>query len=50
MNELNINLNGLNIAYQDSGNESTPIIFLHGFPFDKVPGIRNWKRLDQITG
>lgn len=35
MNELNINLNGLNIAYQDSGNESTPIIFLHGFPFDK---------------
>ena len=35
LNELNISVNDLQVAYHDSGAETTPVIFLHGFPFDK---------------
>lgn len=34
-NDMDINLNGVTIGYDDLGTESTPIIFVHGFPFDK---------------
>src|SRR4051812_26378965 len=33
--ELSININGITISYTDSGNSSIPLIFIHGFPFDK---------------
>ena len=32
----NINVNNLNISYDDLGEGEIPIIFLHGFPFDKT--------------
>lgn len=34
-NNIDINLNGVTIGYDDLGTESAPIIFVHGFPFDK---------------
>lgn len=34
--DLTINVNKLNLSYDDVGEGSTPIIFLHGFPFDKT--------------
>lgn len=34
-NDIDIKLNGITICYDDLGNESIPIIFVHGFPFDK---------------
>lgn len=34
-NDIDINLNGVTIGYDDLGTESAPIIFVHGFPFDK---------------
>ncbi len=33
--EKTISINGLNISYHESGASSTPVIFLHGFPFNK---------------
>lgn len=38
-NDIEITLNGITICYDDSGEGSTPIIFVHGFPFDKS----SWK-------
>jgi 3-oxoadipate enol-lactonase len=32
---MTININNLTVAYDDFGVGETPIIFLHGFPFDK---------------
>lgn len=34
-NDININLNGVTICYDDFGKGIIPIIFIHGFPFDK---------------
>lgn len=34
-NEINIQLNGTTISYTDLGEGEIPIIFVHGFPFDK---------------
>lgn len=34
-NNINISLNGVTIGYDDLGTEAAPIIFVHGFPFDK---------------
>jgi len=33
--DLSININGFDVSYDDLGEESVPIVFLHGFPFDK---------------
>jgi 3-oxoadipate enol-lactonase len=33
---LTIPVNGIQLSYDDVGDGSTPIIFLHGFPFDKT--------------
>ena len=33
--DININLNGVTICYDDFGVGEIPIIFIHGFPFDK---------------
>ena len=32
---LMLNINNLNLSYDDVGEGNIPIIFLHGFPFDK---------------
>jgi pimeloyl-ACP methyl ester carboxylesterase len=34
--DLKINVNNFNLSYDDIGNGSIPIIFLHGYPFDKT--------------
>lgn len=34
--DLTINVNKFNLSYDDVGEGTTPIIFLHGFPFDKT--------------
>lgn len=34
--DLNISLDGLSICYTDLGKGGVPIIFIHGFPFDKL--------------
>jgi 3-oxoadipate enol-lactonase len=34
--DLMININNFNLSYDDVGEGSTPIVFLHGFPFDKT--------------
>jgi 3-oxoadipate enol-lactonase len=36
---LTIQVNGITIAYEDSGKGTIPIIFIHGFPFNKT----TWK-------
>ena len=33
--DLTVNVNNINLSYDDFGEGSTPIVFLHGFPFDK---------------
>ena len=33
--DLSVNINGINLSYDDVGEGSIPIVFLHGFPFDK---------------
>jgi len=33
--DLSINVNEINLSYDDVGEGSIPIVFLHGFPFDK---------------
>ncbi len=33
--DIIIHVNGINMCYDDLGNKGTPIIFIHGFPFDK---------------
>ena len=38
-NEINISVNGTTICYDDLGKGTIPIIFIHGFPFDKS----SWK-------
>ena len=37
--DIEISLNGVVISYDDFGNGALPIIFIHGFPFDKS----SWK-------
>ena len=32
---LNATVNGINLFYDDLGEGNIPIIFLHGYPFDK---------------
>ena len=34
-NDKKIPVNGISISYEDSGKGDTPIIFIHGFPFNK---------------
>ncbi len=34
--DLEINVNNFNLSYDDIGDGSIPIIFLHGYPFDKT--------------
>jgi len=34
--DLSININGFDVSYDDLGEGSVPIVFLHGFPFDKT--------------
>jgi 3-oxoadipate enol-lactonase len=34
-NDIDINLNGITVCYDDIGTGIIPIIFIHGFPFDK---------------
>lgn len=34
--DLTVNVNGFNLTYDDVGEGSIPIVFLHGFPFDKT--------------
>lgn len=34
-NDLTVNVNNINLSYDDFGEGSIPIVFLHGFPFDK---------------
>lgn len=34
-NYTSISVNGVAISYEDSGTGSIPVIFIHGFPFDK---------------
>ncbi|NDP26629.1 MAG: alpha/beta hydrolase [Flavobacterium sp.] len=34
--DLAVNVNGLNLLYDDVGEGLIPIVFLHGFPFDKT--------------
>ena len=34
-NNLNIKSNGIEVCYNDAGSSVIPIIFIHGFPFDK---------------
>lgn len=34
-NDIDINLNGITVCYDDIGTGMIPIIFIHGFPFDK---------------
>lgn len=33
---LSVNVNDINLSYDDVGEGSIPIVFLHGFPFDKT--------------
>lgn len=43
--ELSVTINGITIAYEDSGEGAIPLIFIHGFPFDKS----TWKpQLDSL--
>jgi len=35
-NDLTVNVNNINLSYDDVGEGSIPIVFLHGFPFDKT--------------
>ncbi|MBK7967040.1 MAG: alpha/beta hydrolase [Bacteroidetes bacterium] len=35
-NDLYINVNDIKVCYDDHGKGETPIIFIHGFPFDKL--------------
>ena len=34
--DLSVNSNSFDVSYDDLGEGSTPIVFLHGFPFDKT--------------
>ena len=34
--DLSVNINNLDVSYDDLGEGSIPIVFLHGFPFDKT--------------
>lgn len=34
--DLSVNVNNFNLSYDDLGEGAMPIIFLHGFPFDKT--------------
>jgi pimeloyl-ACP methyl ester carboxylesterase len=34
--DLTVNVNGFNLSYDDVGEGLIPIVFLHGFPFDKT--------------
>jgi len=34
--DLNININNFNLSYDDVGEGNVPVIFLHGFPFDRM--------------
>ncbi len=34
--DLTINVNDINLSYDDLGEGSIPVVFLHGFPFDKT--------------
>ncbi len=34
-NDIEININGVTLCYDDIGEGSVPVIFIHGFPFDK---------------
>ena len=34
--DLTANVNGFNLSYDDVGEGTLPIVFLHGFPFDKT--------------
>lgn len=44
-------VNGLSVSYSDSGTGATPIIFIHGFPFDKStwqPQIDFFKKTQRV--
>lgn len=50
-NDIDIKLNGVKICYDDLGNESIPIIFVHGFPFDKsswYPQVEFFKQTHRV--
>lgn len=34
--DLTVNVNGFNLSYNDVGEGAIPVVFLHGFPFDKT--------------
>ena len=34
--DLTVNINGFNLSYNDVGEGAIPVVFLHGFPFDKT--------------
>src|SRR4051812_1278955 len=43
--DLKVKINGVTINYDDLGNSEFPLIFIHGFPFDK----NSWKfQLDEL--
>jgi len=49
--DINIKLNGLTISYDDLGKGAVPIIFIHGFPFDKSswqPQMEFFKKTNRV--
>lgn len=38
--DLNISINNCNLSYDDVGEGNVPVIFLHGFPFDRTMWMR----------
>jgi pimeloyl-ACP methyl ester carboxylesterase len=50
-NGININVNDITICYDDFGEGITPVIFIHGFPFDKSswqPQIKFLKKTHRV--
>ena len=49
--DINIKLNGLTISYNDLGKGTVPIIFIHGFPFNKSswePQMEFFKKTNRV--
>ncbi len=49
--DITVHANGITICYDDQGVEGTPLIFIHGFPFDKSmwsPQVDFFKRTHRV--
>ena len=47
--ELIVTANNISVCYNESGTSSVPVIFIHGFPFDKNMWNPQMKALENIA-